>query len=55
MAMELGRYTVVVRAANGTLVPERGKYVKVWRRLGAWLTVADCWSRAPQVANDRVA
>ncbi|HTS36622.1 MAG TPA: nuclear transport factor 2 family protein [Candidatus Solibacter sp.] len=55
MAMELGRYTVVVRAANGTLVPERGKYVKVWRRLGAWLIIADSWSRAPQVASDRAA
>jgi len=55
MAMELGRYTVVVRAANGTLVAERGKYVKVWRRLGAWLIVADSWSRAPQVATDRAA
>ena len=55
MAMELGRFTVVVRAANGTLCAERGKYVKVWRRLGAWLTIADCWSRTPQVATDRVA
>ncbi len=26
-------------------MPEHGKYVKVWRRLGAWLIVADCWSR----------
>jgi ketosteroid isomerase-like protein len=55
MAMELGRFTVIVRAANGTLMPERGKYVKVWRRLGAWLTIADCWSRTPQVASDRAA
>jgi len=23
---------------------DRGKYVKVWRRLGAWRIVADCWS-----------
>jgi ketosteroid isomerase-like protein len=55
MAMELGRYTVVVRKANGTLVPERGKYVKVWRRLGAWLIIADCWNPTPQLANDRAA
>jgi hypothetical protein len=23
---------------------DRGKYLKVWRRLGAWRIVADCWS-----------
>ncbi|MBZ5679693.1 MAG: nuclear transport factor 2 family protein [Acidobacteriia bacterium] len=47
MAMEEGRYSVTIRQANGTLMPERGKYVKVWRRLGAWLILADCWSRNP--------
>lgn len=55
MAMELGRFSVVARHANGTLVAERGKYVKVWRRLGAWLVIADCWSRSPQMASDRAA
>jgi uncharacterized protein (TIGR02246 family) len=44
MAMEIGRYSVVIRQADGTLTPDRGKYVKVWRRLGAWLIAADCWS-----------
>ena len=44
MAMEVGRYTVAVRQNNGTIVADRGKYVKVWRRLGAWLIVADCWN-----------
>ena len=44
MAMEIGRYSVAIRQANGTAVPDRGKYVKVWRRLGAWLIMADCWS-----------
>jgi ketosteroid isomerase-like protein len=51
MAMEIGRYSLVVRKADGTLVPERGKYVKVWRRLGAWLVMADCWNRTAQVMN----
>lgn len=55
MAMELGHFTVVVRRADGTLVPERGKYVKVWRRLGAWLLMADCWSRTAQAVSDRAA
>lgn len=44
MAMEIGRYSLAIRQANGTTVADRGKYVKVWRRLGAWLIVADCWS-----------
>lgn len=45
MVMELGRFSLVVRNANGTIAPERGKYVKVWKRLGAWQIMADCWSR----------
>jgi len=55
MAMELGRFTVVVRQTEGTLVPGRGKYVKVWRRLGAWLVIADSWSGTAQAASDRAA
>ena len=55
MAMEIGRFSVVVRKADGTMVAERGKYVKVWRRLGAWRVVADCWSRTPLAVNERAA
>jgi ketosteroid isomerase-like protein len=55
MAMEIGRFSVVVRKADGTMVPERGKYVKVWRRLGAWRLVADCWSRTPLAVSDLAA
>jgi ketosteroid isomerase-like protein len=44
MAMEIGRYSVAIRQADGTTIADRGKYVKVWRRLGAWMIVADCWS-----------
>jgi uncharacterized protein (TIGR02246 family) len=44
MAVETGRYTVVVRRENGTTVVDRGKFVHAWRRLGVWLMVADCWS-----------
>ncbi len=44
LAMEIGRYTVAIRQADGTIVADRGKYVKAWRRLGAWLVVADCWN-----------
>ncbi len=55
MAMEVGRFSVVVRKADGTVAAERGKYVKVWRRLGAWRVVADCWSRSPVAASERAA
>jgi len=44
LAMELGRYTVAIRQTDGTILADRGKYLKAWRRLGAWLIVADCWS-----------
>jgi uncharacterized protein (TIGR02246 family) len=44
IAIEIGRYSVAVSQGNGTTVPQRGKYLRVWRRLGAWLIVADCWN-----------
>ena len=55
MAMELGRFSVTLRNPDGTQVTERGKYSKVWRRLGAWLILADCWSRTSAMATDRAA
>ena len=55
MAMELGTFSAVIRKSDGSLVSERGKYVKVWRRLGAWLIMADCWSRTNSAMSDRVA
>jgi uncharacterized protein (TIGR02246 family) len=44
MAIEIGRYTVVIERGNGTTVADRGQYVHAWRRLGVWLIIADCWS-----------
>jgi ketosteroid isomerase-like protein len=55
MAMEIGRFSVVVRKADGMMIPEQGKYVKVWRRLGVWRLMADCWSRTPLAVSDRAA
>jgi hypothetical protein len=49
--METGRYSVAVRQPDGTIVADRGKYLKAWRRLGAWLIVADCWSSNLPVAH----
>jgi uncharacterized protein (TIGR02246 family) len=53
MAMETGRYSVAIRQDNGTTAADRGKYLKVWRRLGAWLIVADCWSSNLPVATGK--
>jgi len=44
MAMEVGRYSLSVVQETGAQITDRGKYLKVWRRLGAWRIVADCWS-----------
>jgi ketosteroid isomerase-like protein len=44
MAMEAGKYSVSIVQESGGSSMDRGKYVKVWRRLGAWRIVADCWS-----------
>ena len=44
MAMEVGLYSVSIAKEDGTHLADRGKFVKVWRRLGVWRIVADCWS-----------
>lgn len=55
MAMELGRFSLVLRKADGAMVSERGKYLRVWRRLGAWLLTADCWNWTSQTSSSRAA
>jgi uncharacterized protein (TIGR02246 family) len=44
LALEIGRYTITIHQSDGTVRADRGKYVKAWRRLGAWLIVADSWN-----------
>jgi uncharacterized protein (TIGR02246 family) len=44
MAVETGRYSVIIQQGNGTVIADRGKFVHGWRRLGAWLIIADSWS-----------
>ena len=44
MTVEIGSYSFVIRHAGGKTTNEEGKYLKVWRRLGSWRLVADCWS-----------
>jgi uncharacterized protein (TIGR02246 family) len=51
LAMEIGRYTVTIRQPDATIRGDRGKYLKAWRRLGAWLIVADSWSSNLPVAR----
>jgi ketosteroid isomerase-like protein len=55
MAMEVGRFTLNIRREDGTKFPERGNYVKVWRRLGAWLIIGDCWTRSADAVGERAA
>ncbi|MFZ0418629.1 MAG: nuclear transport factor 2 family protein [Candidatus Sulfotelmatobacter sp.] len=51
LAMEIGRYSVAIHQPDGTIRADRGKYVKAWRRLGAWLIVADSWNSNLPVAR----
>lgn len=44
MAMEAGRYTVSIVSDTKGVQTDRGKYLTVWRRLGAWRISAACWS-----------
>jgi uncharacterized protein (TIGR02246 family) len=44
LALETGRYTVGIHQADGTTIADRGKFIHAWRRLGAWLLVADSWN-----------
>lgn len=55
MAMEIGRFSASSHQSDGTIAPVSGKYVRVWRRLGAWLVIADCWNRTLEAASDRAA
>jgi uncharacterized protein (TIGR02246 family) len=53
MAMEIGHYSVSIIREDGGATTDRGKYVKVWRRLGVWRIAADCWSSNLPVSSAR--
>ena len=55
MAMEIGRFSAASRNADGTVVANCGKYVRVWRKLGTWLIIADCWSGTLESVGDLTA
>jgi uncharacterized protein (TIGR02246 family) len=44
IAVQICRYVVSMRQANGTIIADRGKFLFAWRRLGAWLMTATCWN-----------
>jgi uncharacterized protein (TIGR02246 family) len=50
MAIEIGRYTVSIKLGN-TTVADSGKFLRAWRRLGAWRIIGDCWSSSVPVAE----
>jgi uncharacterized protein (TIGR02246 family) len=51
MAVEAGRYNLTIRRGT-TIVTDTGKYLRTWRRLGAWLITADCWSSNIPLRDD---
>jgi uncharacterized protein (TIGR02246 family) len=44
VAIEIGRYSIAIHQPDGTAIADRGKFVHGWRRLGAWLMLADSWN-----------
>lgn len=51
MAVEIGRYSLTIRRGTNT-VADAGRYLRSWRRLGAWLITADCWSSNIPIADE---
>jgi uncharacterized protein (TIGR02246 family) len=55
MAVEMGRYRVEIRSADGTVRTESGNYLTAWRRLGVWRILAACWSSSQSSSEGRSA
>jgi ketosteroid isomerase-like protein len=55
MAVELGRYRLEIRTADGTLRADTGNYLATWRRLGVWRALAVCWSSSQSASAGRTA
>jgi uncharacterized protein (TIGR02246 family) len=53
MAIEIGRYTVSINLGN-TVVTDGGKFMRAWRRLGAWLIIADSWNSDLPMGDKKV-
>jgi ketosteroid isomerase-like protein len=55
MAVEMGRYRLEIRSADGTVRTDSGNYLTTWRRLGVWRMLASCWSTSQSAAESRSA
>jgi ketosteroid isomerase-like protein len=44
LAVEIGRYSLALHQENGTTIVDRGKFMRAWRRVGAWRIIANSWS-----------
>jgi len=53
MAIEMGRYTVSIQLGNAT-VADAGRFLRAWRRLGAWRIAADSWSSTLPMVDQEV-
>jgi uncharacterized protein (TIGR02246 family) len=53
MAIEIGRYTISIAVGN-TAVTEAGKFMRAWRRLGAWLIIGDSWNSSLPMGDKKV-
>jgi len=50
MGIEMGRYSVSVEMGN-THVSDAGKFLRAWRRLGAWRIIGDSWTSSVPVGS----
>jgi len=51
MAIETGHYSLTIRKGSA-VVTDHGKYLRGWRRFGAWRIIADCWSSNVRLNDD---
>jgi uncharacterized protein (TIGR02246 family) len=53
MAIEIGHYTVSIDLRN-TVLSDEGKFMRAWRRLGAWLIIGDSWNSSLPMGERKV-
>jgi len=53
MAIEIGRYAISIDRGN-TIVTDTGKFMRAWRRLGAWLIIGDSWNTSLPLGDRKV-
>ena len=53
MAIEMGRYTISIDQRN-TVASDGGRFMRAWRRLGAWLIIGDSWNSSLPAGDKKV-